>query len=164
MGNGAGQDRGPQWPKVAVGFGLMPTSGAPTGDQIRRAREAQRMTQADLAAALGVGKRTIGRWERGESVPRSSAGALMTVLAIPTVDDRPEPTDQYLDDDTIAAALRQASHLQVLAELARRIQAAQETGRDLPVIPQVNLEWPMQGATEQDSLVSDANSPDRPPS
>jgi hypothetical protein len=88
----------------------------------------------------------------------------MTVLAIPTVDDRPEPTDQYLDDDTIAAALRQASHLQVLAELARRIQAAQETGRDLPVIPQVNLEWPMQGATEQDSLVSDANSPDRPPS
>lgn len=103
------------------------------------------MTQADLAEALGVGKRSVGRWERGESVPRSAAGALMRILQIPSVDDRPAEADDHrpqYDDDTIAAALRQASHLQVLAEIARRIQAGHEPGRDLPEVPQVQLRWP----------------------
>lgn len=106
------------------------------------------MTQAELAEALGVAKRTVGRWEQGAAIPRSATGALLEVLHIPSVGDRPGDTDDdtKYDDDTIAGALRQASHLQVLAEVARRIQAAHEPGRELPDVPQVHLRWPRTAA------------------
>lgn len=156
----SGQDRVPQWPKVAVGFGLMPTSRPPTGDEIRRAREARRMTQADLATSLGVGKRTIGRWERSESVPRSALGALIRVLDLPSITDHPDGASDAppMPDEQIETALRQASHLQILGELARRIQAAQPPPGTPPQVPQVHLRWPKASAPDQASegtLISD---------
>lgn len=36
----------------------------------------------DLARELHVGVRSIGRWERGEAVPRSSIGAIELLLGI----------------------------------------------------------------------------------
>ena len=36
---------------------------------LRKAREAQRWKQADLAAKLGVSPISIGRWERGDVLP-----------------------------------------------------------------------------------------------
>lgn len=38
------------------------------------------MTQQELADELGVSLRTVGSWERGESVPRSRMGAIREVL------------------------------------------------------------------------------------
>ena len=52
------------------------------GLRIRRARERKRWSQQELADALGVGSRSVGRWERGEAVPRSSIGALEEVLGV----------------------------------------------------------------------------------
>lgn len=37
------------------------------GDAVRRAREQAGLTQEQLADAVGVDRKTIGRWERGET-------------------------------------------------------------------------------------------------
>lgn len=62
---------------------------ADLGHQIRRARESRGWNQQDLADALTrqrggrrVGVRSVGRWERGETVPRNAIGALEAVLGI----------------------------------------------------------------------------------
>lgn len=34
-------------------------------EAVREAREARGMSRADLAKAVGVGERTVGRWESG---------------------------------------------------------------------------------------------------
>jgi transcriptional regulator with XRE-family HTH domain len=57
------------------------------GTRIRRARERMRWTQQQLADALStperrVALRSVGSWERGETVPRNSIGALEEVLHI----------------------------------------------------------------------------------
>jgi transcriptional regulator with XRE-family HTH domain len=51
-----------------------------TGEQIKEARERRQLTQQELADELGVSLRTVGSWERGESVPRSRMGAIREVL------------------------------------------------------------------------------------
>lgn len=53
-----------------------------TGDEIREARERLRITQADLAKRLGVSMRTVGSWERGESIPRNRLGAIRELLGL----------------------------------------------------------------------------------
>lgn len=58
-----------------------------TGDEIKEARERRRMTQQELADELGVSLRTVGSWERGESVPRSRLGAIREVLRMEGPDD-----------------------------------------------------------------------------
>lgn len=53
-----------------------------TGAQIKAARERKHMTQQELADELGVSMRTIGSWERGESVTRNRYGAIVDLLGI----------------------------------------------------------------------------------
>ena len=60
-----------------------------TGHKIRRARESKGWNQQDLADALTrqrggrrVGVRSVGRWERGETLPRNAIGALEAVLGV----------------------------------------------------------------------------------
>jgi transcriptional regulator with XRE-family HTH domain len=60
------------------------------GHRIRRARERKRWSQRELAAAIGVGTRSVGRWERGEAVPRNAIGALEHVLGISLEEDAEE--------------------------------------------------------------------------
>lgn len=48
--------------------------------RIRRARERARLSQADVARAIGVSVRTIVNWESGSSVPRNRMGALEELL------------------------------------------------------------------------------------
>jgi len=53
-----------------------------TSEQIKSARERRQMTQAELAEEVGVSLRTVGSWERGESVPRNRMGAVAEALGI----------------------------------------------------------------------------------
>jgi DNA-binding XRE family transcriptional regulator len=52
------------------------------GTRIKRARERARprMKQEDLAAAVGVDRKTVDNWENARSRPKSSLGALEEVL------------------------------------------------------------------------------------
>lgn len=59
------------------------------GLRIKRARERRRMTQAQLASAIGVTQKTIDNWEHDKRYPKSSIGALEHVLG--TRLDEPEP-------------------------------------------------------------------------
>jgi DNA-binding transcriptional regulator YiaG len=53
-----------------------------SSEQIRAGRERMGMTQQELAEHVGVSLRTVGNWERGESVPRSRLAVLADVLEI----------------------------------------------------------------------------------
>ena len=77
-----------------------------TGPEIRAARERKGWTQQQLAAEIKVGQRTIGNWERGETVPKNRMAALEAVLRTETADP-----------------LTTASDAELLAELMRRTAA-----------------------------------------
>lgn len=71
-----------------------------SAEDIKSGRERQHMTQKDLADELGVSLRTVGSWERGESVPRNRMAALAEVLGM-------EGTSEF----GYKALLRQVGHL-----------------------------------------------------
>lgn len=74
-----------------------------SGQQIKEARERKRMTQAELADELGVSMRTVGSWERGESVPRNRYGAIVDLLDI----SGEEPTGREYGRQAMARRLGQ---------------------------------------------------------
>jgi transcriptional regulator with XRE-family HTH domain len=53
-----------------------------SAEQIRSGRERLMMTQQQLADELGVSLRTVGNWERGETVPRNRLAPLAEVLRL----------------------------------------------------------------------------------
>ena len=54
------------------------------GEQIKQAREAQRLTQEQLAEALGVTRQAVSKWEADLSRPaRSKLERLSEVLEVP---------------------------------------------------------------------------------
>jgi transcriptional regulator with XRE-family HTH domain len=55
---------------------------------IRRARERRRMTQQQLADAVGVSLRSVSNWELGHHVPRNRTAVLEEVLAVSLRDDK----------------------------------------------------------------------------
>ncbi len=59
----------------------------PLGTRIKRAREQKRWTQQQLAAALGVDRKTVDNWENGRTRPRSAIGALEAVLGVDLTGD-----------------------------------------------------------------------------
>lgn len=67
------------------------------GTRIQRARGAKRLSQEQLAAAVGKSVRTVGRWEQGKATPRGAEiGALEVILApyFSAGDEKPAlPTD-----------------------------------------------------------------------
>ena len=52
-------------------------------DRLRKARESARMTQNDLATAIGVTKATISRAERGEGITHRTLLQWSTVTGVP---------------------------------------------------------------------------------
>jgi transcriptional regulator with XRE-family HTH domain len=52
------------------------------GTLIARARQRRRLTQAQLAAELGVSESTVADWERGEHYPLKYAGLVEAALDI----------------------------------------------------------------------------------
>lgn len=55
---------------------------APLHDRIRQARERAGLTQQALANAVGVSLRTVGNWERGESLPQNRMAKVEDVLGV----------------------------------------------------------------------------------
>ena len=55
---------------------------SPIGTKIRRARERKRMSQDELAAAVGVSRSAVNAWENDRAYPRNSVGALEDILGI----------------------------------------------------------------------------------
>jgi DNA-binding transcriptional regulator YiaG len=53
-----------------------------SAEEIKTGRERMRLTQQQLADAVGVSLRTVSSWERGQSVPRNRAAVLADVLEI----------------------------------------------------------------------------------
>ena len=80
------------------------------GTEIRAARERAGMTQGQLAHAVGVSLRTVGNWERGDTVPMNRASAVEAALA------------QWLNPEEGGPRLAAASDAELLAEIARRFE------------------------------------------
>jgi transcriptional regulator with XRE-family HTH domain len=85
-----------------------------TSQEIRSARERAGLTQQQLGELVGVGLRTVGNWERGETVPRNREAALRHVLA------------DHLGDASEPATLRAVADAEIVAEVARRMSRTQE--------------------------------------
>lgn len=68
------------------------------GTMIRRARERKRMSQKDLAAALGVSRSAVNAWENDRAWPQNSIGALEDILGI-AVDGAAAPDDELAPED-----------------------------------------------------------------
>lgn len=79
-----------------------------TGDEIRRLRESRGLTQEQLAAAIGVGPRTVGNWERNASVPRNRMGMLIKFFDVETADEADDPLGELSDVALISELLRRA--------------------------------------------------------
>lgn len=73
--------------------------------EIRAARERMGLTQEQLAQQVGVHPRTIGNWERGQTVPKNRLARLRRVLG----EDGGNP-------------LAEATDAELLAEVARRFR------------------------------------------
>lgn len=89
-----------------------------SGDEIRAARDRAKISQEELGRQVGVSMRTIGNWERGTTVPRARRHALNSALR------------EHLDGDTDEPALRAASDVELLAEIARRLARTSRQERD----------------------------------
>jgi DNA-binding XRE family transcriptional regulator len=86
------------------------TSATITGRDLAKARLRARMTQRDLAALLQHSERAIQIWEDG-NVPAAKVALVRTVLGAYLEGSNDNPLAQY-------------SNLALLAELAKRLDAA----------------------------------------
>jgi HTH-type transcriptional regulator/antitoxin MqsA len=56
--------------------------GLLTGEEILRVRQAASLSQAQLEAALGVGAKTVVRWEKGTAVQSKAADDVLRLIAL----------------------------------------------------------------------------------
>jgi len=111
-------------PHMALGCAVMDTLGGATeenaGHEIRRAREALGLSQAELGRRAGVGQRTVKRVEAGQgSHEGRTIGALRRVLGLPVAGSPPSPTE----------VLRAVDTSDLIAEVTRRLLIADDTIR-----------------------------------
>ncbi|MCR1822730.1 helix-turn-helix transcriptional regulator [Terrisporobacter muris] len=62
------------------------------GNNIRREREARKLTQEELGKILGVSKQTVSSWEKGDKKPRVDKLNSLAELFNSSVDDLLEKT------------------------------------------------------------------------
>jgi transcriptional regulator with XRE-family HTH domain len=104
-------------------------AGTELGTRIKRARERRHWRQADLARALGVDVKTVGNWERGQTIPRNRIGAIEETLGVEISGGEPE--DEVYTDPVLRAIWEldapRAIRLDFIAQLksARRMEHSQ---------------------------------------
>jgi transcriptional regulator with XRE-family HTH domain len=97
-----------------------------SGQDLREAREARRLSQEQLAARLGIAARTVRRWENDETpIPRRMITHLKRELGLLPAE---EPT------------LSEASNAELLAEIARRFEHAVHQSRARPRVDRLGVE------------------------
>ena len=96
------------------------------GTRIRRARERARLSQEELATAVGASVRAISDWENDRRRPRNRLGVLEEVLSVRLDDeDEPEPSipedlrQDILNADGLTSRERQAVIASIEETLAR---------------------------------------------
>ena len=73
-------------------------AGTPSlGARIRRAREQARLSQEELAKAVGASVRAVGDWENDRRKPRNRLGALEQVLGV-SLSGEPPPASPVPPD------------------------------------------------------------------
>lgn len=109
-------------PHMALGCAVMDTLGGATeepdypGRDIRRAREAAGLSQAELGRRSGLGARTVRRVEAGEGNRQGrTIGALRRALGLPVDGAPPDPI----------ATLRTVPWVELVAEITRRLSEAE---------------------------------------
>lgn len=86
------------------------------GHQIRRAREALGLSQAELGRRSKLGVRTVRRVEAGQGTPEGrTIAALRRTLGLPVAGSPPDPV----------AVLRETATVDLIAELTRRLMNAE---------------------------------------
>jgi transcriptional regulator with XRE-family HTH domain len=103
------------------------------GRRIRAGRERRQWTQQQLAEAVGSSVRTVGGWERGETIPQNRLGALEFVLDVDLGTGRTDSVDvpvPELGEDIVVTIPVKGRHL---TEQERRLvvesaRAAAEAG------------------------------------
>ena len=103
------------------------------GTRIKRARERHGWSQQQLADAVGKGVRSVGRWERGETVPKSAIGALEHVLGEDFTSNGTRLVQPDMADPAEALLWRmtrydEAERRDFLVDLRARRRAAANTG------------------------------------
>ena len=102
-----------------------------SGHEIQRARQLAGLSQRDLADRVGVSKNTVSNWETGKSSPRGKEAILRRELNPDTTTELASPS------------LRDASHAELLAELARRIEHTERrSAHELPAVPTGRYRFP----------------------
>jgi transcriptional regulator with XRE-family HTH domain len=105
-------------------------SDPPTlGTRIRRARERARLSQEELAKAVGASVRAVGDWENDRRKPRNRLGAIEQVLGV-DLSREPEP-EPALPRDVLAAIRREVAP----EDQQRVIEAVERTLRGEPQPP-----------------------------
>lgn len=91
------------------------------GDHIRAERGRLDMTQRELAEALGVGYRTVQRWEAGEPIPIGQQAKITALFASRSA----TPLAVYEPVDLLAEVIRRlepvthAHEIELLAQVIR---------------------------------------------
>lgn len=115
-------------PKVPVASRVMTADARLAGAELRRARLKRRMTIARLAQLVDVDPKTIGRWEKSDYVPDTAEPAIRNLFR-----------DLDENGDGTSPPLREATHAQLLDELARRLETSER--RHFPDLPQRDATW-----------------------
>lgn len=141
-----------QLPGIAIDSAGVTTRG----ERIRKARNLRRpkMSQLDLANATGVGMRTIGRIEAGEAENSPSLDVLERFFGI--VDDQPSSHEgsasadpgglratfgDLADAATDNPRIKDATFMELLAEVAVRYAASERVAGRSPALPRHDVEW-----------------------
>jgi transcriptional regulator with XRE-family HTH domain len=105
------------------------------GTRIRRARERARLSQEELAQAVGASVRAVGDWENDRRKPRNRLGALEDALGV-SLDGAPEPEPVSLIPRSLRREITENDDL-TPAEKAAVIAAIEATlrGEHAPPAP-----------------------------
>lgn len=79
------------------------------GERIKQLRQQRRWTQTFLGELVGKDQRTVGNWERGESLPTRSIGALEEVFGVSLTDGatlHSDPVYAAVEQTTLSKAAR----------------------------------------------------------
>ena len=122
------------------------------GNELKAYRKRKKMSQAELSAALGVGRTTLTKWETGENIPNIDVlDKLATILDV-SADNllgRPPAIDRFKRDDQNVRLLVQYSKLNDFGkeEAVKRVS-------ELCMIPQY-IDKNMPIAAHSDKVIDD---------